>query len=168
MLNRSVPIIAIQLNALKVDNNIILNFTKVLDLYEVPEDEEQLAGEEVSRPYWEKKADPKSIELMDKITQVSVDKYPNTRITYNKHHIAVGTERRNFMWFYPRKSPFCRFKIKLDREEVEELSVNLEQLGISFSVRKEDEIAISINLTEYKKHKELVEAIVVKSIQLYS
>lgn len=39
-MNRAIPIIAIQLNALKVGNNIVLNFTKVLDLYEPPEDEE--------------------------------------------------------------------------------------------------------------------------------
>ncbi|MFN8263362.1 MAG: hypothetical protein U0T07_07560 [Chitinophagales bacterium] len=34
LMNRSIPIIAIQLNAIKVDNKILLSFTKVLDIYE--------------------------------------------------------------------------------------------------------------------------------------
>jgi len=51
LMNRSIPIIAIQLNALKVDDKIILNFTKVLDVYEQPDDEEDLATETVDRSY---------------------------------------------------------------------------------------------------------------------
>lgn len=167
LLNRSVPIIAIQLNALKVDENIILNFTKVLDVYELPEDEEQLAGEEVSRLYWEKKSNKKAIELMDKIIDISKLKYPETRITYNKHHVAIGTERRNFMWFHPRKSPFCRIEIKLDREEVEEISNKLEEIGLPYTVRKEDEISLSINSTEFNKNKSFIELVVHKAIEIY-
>lgn len=39
LMNRSIPIMAIQLSALRVDNKIVLNATTVLDLYESPEDE---------------------------------------------------------------------------------------------------------------------------------
>lgn len=83
LMNRSIPIIAIQLNAMKINNMIILNFTKVLDIYEPPEDEESLGGEEVGRPYWEKKVNPKSIAIMDDMIKIAEGIYPNSRVTYS-------------------------------------------------------------------------------------
>ena len=37
LLSRSIPIIAIQLSAIKVDEKLLLHFTKVLDLFQPPE-----------------------------------------------------------------------------------------------------------------------------------
>jgi len=53
-MNHSIPIIAIQLNTLKNDDTITLNFTKVLDIYEIPEDEINKDSERVEKSYWEK------------------------------------------------------------------------------------------------------------------
>jgi hypothetical protein len=56
LLNRAVPLIAVQLNALMVDGAIVLHFTRVLDVYQETEVEEEGDGEQVGRPYWEKRA----------------------------------------------------------------------------------------------------------------
>ena len=56
LLNRTVPIIAIQLSAIKYDDKVMLNFTKVLDVYEEPEEEEIDASETTDRNYWESRA----------------------------------------------------------------------------------------------------------------
>ena len=40
LLNRAVPIIALQLNAFRFGDSIVLHLTKVLDVYEAPEEEE--------------------------------------------------------------------------------------------------------------------------------
>lgn len=83
LMNRSIPIIAIQLNALKVANSIVLNFTKVLDIYEQPEDEEDLGGAEtVDRSYWEHRSSKKSMAMMDELIKLISEKYPNPKITY--------------------------------------------------------------------------------------
>ena len=169
LMNRSIPIIAIQLNAIKIDDKIFLNFTKVLDIYETPEDEENLGGEVVDRPYWEKKSNPKSILIMDEMIGISKLNYPNIRITYNKHHVAVGTSRLNFMWFHPRKSPNnCHFEIKLDKNLVTETKTEFDELGISYSQRNEHTLSISIQDEELKKHKEKITSIINNSIQAYS
>lgn len=103
LMNKSIPIIAIQLNAIKVEDKIAIIFTKVLDIYEEPADEEILEGEVKDRGYWEGRSNPKSVDLFDKLFSLSKAHDPNVRITYNKHHIAVGTARRNFSWYHPRK-----------------------------------------------------------------
>jgi hypothetical protein len=51
LFNQAIPIIALQLDAIRVEDKVILNFAKVLDIYEVPEEEEP-AGETVDRGYW--------------------------------------------------------------------------------------------------------------------
>jgi hypothetical protein len=65
LMSRSIPIIAIQLNAIQVDGKLLLHFTKVLDLFERPE-EDELSGGTYDRPTWEKRA-PGGITLFDKI-----------------------------------------------------------------------------------------------------
>ena len=169
LMNRSIPIIAIQLNALKIDSKIILNFTTVLDIYEVPEDEENLGGEEVGRPYWVKKANPKSIGIMDDMIKIAQDEYPNSKVTYNKHHVALGTTRQNYMWFHPRKSPHnCHFEIKVGKESIDETKAMFEERGISYTPRKEDRLAISIQADELKKNLDKIQALIKESILLYS
>ena len=160
-MNHSIPIIAIQLNAIKIGNKILLSFTKVLDIYETPEDDENLAGEEVGRPYWEKKSNPKSIVIMDEMIKIAQGKYPNAKVTYNKHHVALGTSRVNFMWFHPRKSPSnCHFEIKLEKDLVAETKTTFDDLGISYTPRKENNLAISIQNDELKKHVDKITTII--------
>ena len=62
LLNRSVPMIAVQLSAFKLDDStVVLHAVTVLDVVEeiavgdVPEE-----AEETDRAYWEKKRDPAS------------------------------------------------------------------------------------------------------------
>ena len=169
LMNRSIPIIAIQLNAIKVDNKILLSFTKVLDIYETPEDEENLGGVEVGRPYWEKKSNPKSIAIMDEMIKIAEKTYPNSKVTYNKHHVALGTSRINYMWFHPRKSPSnCHFEIKIDKDIIEDTKTTFDELGISYTPRKEDKLAISIQGDELKKNVEKITAIINQSIATFS
>lgn len=169
LMNRSIPIIAIQLNALRIDDKIILNFTTVLDVYEEPEDEEKLAGEEVGRPYWVKKADQKSIAIMDDMIAIAKDIYPNSRITYNKTHVALGTTRQNYLWFHPGKSTnYCHFHIKVGKDNLEKAKAEFEELGISLTSRKNDGLAISIQADELKKYREKIKQLIANSVQLYS
>lgn len=169
LMNRSIPIIAIQLNAIKVDNKILLSFTKVLDIYETPEDEENLGGEEVGRPYWEKKSNSESIAIMDEMIEIAKKIYPNSKVTYNKNHVALGTSRINYMWFHPRKSPSnCHFEIKIDKDLIADTKTTLDELGISYTPRKEDRLAISIQGDELKKNVEKITAIISQSIATFS
>lgn len=169
LMNRSIPIIAIQLNALKIDSKIILNFTTVLDIYEEPEDEEKLGGEEVGRAYWEKKAHAKSLKIMDDMIAMAQEIYPNSRVTYNKHHIALGTTRQNYMWFHPRKSPNnCHLEIKVGKEYIDEAKSMFEELGISYTPRKDDRLAVSLQSDELKKNTDKIKELIKQSIQLYS
>lgn len=169
LMNKSIPIIAIQLNAIRIDDKIVLNFTKVLDIYEEPGEEELLEGEVKDRGYWEGRSNPKSMELFDGLVELSKTYEPNVRITYNKHHIAVGTVRRNFSWYHPRKKEgYCHFNIRVGRDNIEKAKEVFEGAGIAASVRREDDFAIPLHLAELKKKMEGLNQVFALAIKAYS
>jgi len=169
LMSKSIPIIAIQVSAIKVNEEVLLHFTKVLDLYEEPEDEVILAGEEVGRPYWEKLANPKSISLMDDMTKKAKEIYPDLRITFNKHHIALGTNLRNIIWLRPRKTPNnCHLEIRIDRDNVEDIKVKFDEMGISYNLIKEDVFAVSMQTDRFKKNEVAITEIIRQSITAFS
>ncbi len=124
LMNKAIPIIAIQLNAFTLEENLFLNFVKVLDLVETTEEEEQENDQQiVNRSYWDARADKGSMDIFDSLTTILTEtKQP--RITYNWTHIAIGTSNRNFTWCHPRKklrSIFFELKVVGKNEYIHEL-----------------------------------------------
>jgi hypothetical protein len=153
LLNRSVPIIAVQMNAFQYNENIFLNFVKILDITEPIEDEEQGNIEQTDRKYWEERSNIKSLTLMDEIIALIKVLSSEVRITYNKNHIAVGTTGTNFCWFHPRKVSHIHFNLKYTGDDKELVLNKLEELGIESRARSNGQ-EISVMLTE----KEFVDA----------
>src|SRR5437870_175360 len=90
LLNRAVPVIAIQLSAFRFEGEVILHFTRVLDTYEFsaePEDED--SSEQVDLAYWQKKSNPQSLGVVQTVAEIVRKTGNEPRITYNKHHIAL-------------------------------------------------------------------------------
>lgn len=167
LMNRSIPIIAIQLNAVKVENKISLNFTKVLDIYEEPEDEEDLGGEVVNRAYWENRSNPQSIALVDELINITKVICEDQKITYNKHHIALGTQRKNFAWFNPRKREgYCYFNVRVGRENVDKIKEKLGEAGIPFRYHHEDIFGFPLQFSVFRNNKEIISKLLQESCLL--
>src|SRR5262249_14870202 len=68
LLNRAIPIVAIQLSAFRVGDEVVLQFIRVLDTYEFGADpDEEEPAELVDRGYWEKKSKPESLAVVESI-----------------------------------------------------------------------------------------------------
>ena len=131
LMNRAIPIIAIQLNALKVEDKITLDFTKVLDIYELPEDEITSIVEPVDEDFWKKKTPEESFKINNELIEIFKSLYANAAVTYNRWHIALGTTKRNCIWLRPRKSNFVRVEIKISDEKVEDIDNILSEIGLT-------------------------------------
>ena len=147
LLNQSIPLIAIQLNSSVYDDKLFLNFVKVLDINEPADEEIQGTSETVNREYWEQKVNKKSLKVLDDIIDVIKEKIPDYRLTYNKNHIALGSEgSNNFAWFHPRQGVHIHFDIKIDSDDIKEWLGKLEEAGIESSIRSNGKY-LSIKLT---------------------
>jgi hypothetical protein len=158
LLNRAVPIIAIQLSAFRLGDEVILQFTRVLDTYEFSaEPEEEEIAEQVDFAYWQKKASPETLEMVDMIRELVSTARGDTRMTYNKYHIALGTSGYNFSWFYPRKRiANSHVNIKVGADVRAELLKKLEDAGIEAENHRRDQIRLHVSVKDIQDHRDLV------------
>jgi hypothetical protein len=147
LLNRSVPMIAVQLGAFKVDHNsIVLHAVTVLNVVEEAADPYVAVDtEQADRTYWEKKRDTASLAVMDKIvSEMKVSGIPG-EIYYRKNDIPLGSTGNNFCWFNPRKTAgYCRVLVKLNAESRDAVLAELQGKGIDASARGLRSVAFSI------------------------
>jgi predicted transport protein len=107
LFNGTIPLIAIKMTALKLDNDRVgLTFISVLDEMSrglVDDDEE--GQEATDRDYWLRKAAPSTVEGADKLAEAIRTFAPGWELNYNKHYIGLKKDGRskNFIIFVPKK-----------------------------------------------------------------
>lgn len=155
LMNKAIPIIAIQLNAFTFENYLFLNFVKVLDLVDSTETDEDEQQESVDRAYWDTRANNQSMKIFDVLIEI-VRGIAQPRITYNRGHIAVGTVGRNFLWCHPRKNPYVYFELRVG-EERERIASKFESAEIECKLNRHFGILnISVNSSKLQEHRELI------------
>lgn len=157
LMNKAIPIIAIQLNAFVVENNLVLNFVKVLDMVDVGNEEEEIQ-EVTDRKYWESRANPASIAIFDELIKI-LKSVAEPKLTYNKGHIAVGTAGRHFMWCHPRKGSNLFLVIRVGEENRDELVKKYEEQGIECEkgARRVNSIKVRLTTKEFEQNRSLVQ-----------
>jgi hypothetical protein len=157
LLNRSVPMIAIQLSAFQLDDaSIVLHPVTVLDVFEEITEVDD-PGEQADRAFWEKKVEPSSLAIMDKIVSHLKSSNVDPRLTYNKYHIAMGTTGNQFCWFHPRKSfGNCHMEIRVTNETRDQLLSTLQSKGIDASPRRTDRITLSLTTKGLSEHTDAI------------
>lgn len=105
----NVPLIALQLNALKVGDQLVLDFVRVLDQTSLRRDDDTTSpkGKSTTRSEWVDYAGEKMMGMIDKLLGFINEKVkPQLQLNYKQQHIGLTDGRRvnNFIWFEPRKS----------------------------------------------------------------
>lgn len=128
LLSLTVPMIAIQADLLEVGTEKILNFTKVLDVYVEPEDEED--ANPVTENTWKEKAswtlDTANIhlELLKEVEKNIEIKYTQSYISLvingkNNYHYDKRTKPNSVIWFNVRDEEKAEaIKEILDKKEI--------------------------------------------------
>jgi hypothetical protein len=156
LLNRAVPLIAIQLSAFRFGDEVVLQFTRVLDFEPTGEQEDDEA-EQVDRSYWEKKTKPEAWPVFEAISSLIPAKKDELRITYNKLHIAIGTNGYNFCWFHPRKAPpYWVTDIKVGAEKRQEVIDRLADTGIEADSHGRSSVRLRLDAKGVQEQRDLV------------
>ena len=166
LLNRAVPLIAIQLSAFVLGDEVVLQFIKVLDITQEREPEEQTAGERVDRAEWERKSNPQSLAVLDKVVALVQQTVGTARVTYNKHHVALNAGGYNFAWFNPRKEAAHCLVILWGGPDRDEIIARLEKAGLPASPRQSDEMSIRLTTAQFDQYKDVLADVVGKIAKL--
>lgn len=108
LFNGTIPLIAIQMQALKVANNLTLVFTTVMSELTrglVDEDEDAAAAPS-DRPYWEDKGSCETLQLADQLLLLVKAHDPSLELKYNKFYIGLARDGQpsNFVILRPRRN----------------------------------------------------------------
>ena len=142
LFNGFIPFIAIQMNALKMGDNISLIFTTVIDqmtLGLIDEDEE--VTEVTDRSYWEKRGTKATVSLVDELFKKLEAFDPSLELKYNKFYIGLAKngQPNNFVIFRPKKK-FVRIDLRIPKDQeienkIEEAGLDLMEYGRSGRTR---------------------------------
>ena len=135
LFNGFIPLIAIQMNAYKINDDYGLIFTKVLD--EMPlglVDEDEEVQEVTDRDYWLKeRGTAETVKMADKMLEIVNEVSSGYSLKYNKYYIGleIDGQPNNFVQFSPKRK-FMRLEFRHPKsEEIEDIidSNDLDDLG---------------------------------------
>lgn len=158
LFNGAVPLVAIQMRAIRIGQNISLMFTTVLDqinLGLVEEDEE--VAEVTDRAYWEHRGTKETVAMADQLLEIIKQFDPAFEFKYNKFYIGLAKNERpnNFAAFRPQKSGL-RLEVRLPRSE--DIEQKLENAGLDLMDyhARWGQYRIRLTKEDVKKHSDVL------------
>jgi hypothetical protein len=154
LLNKSVPLIALQMSAMDLDGKVGLTFVKVLDLAQTFDElEEDKPKGQISRKDWEEDGYSEALTVVDAIADLLRAKNFEPQITYTQGYVAINTGGKNFAWAYPKKLSgrcYCTFKVL--SEETEKWLERLSSLDLIEITHDRDSVKMNLTKSTLASH----------------
>ena len=122
LFNGHIPMIAMNLNAMRVGDAIVLDFVRIMDRFALRDDDDIPAvNAGATRSLWEQRSPPATLKIADDCLGVVNDAAGSARfdLTYNLHYIGLrnqNTTTTAFIHFKPKKQ-FTHVLVKVSDPE---------------------------------------------------
>ena len=158
LFNGMIPLMAIQMSAVRLGDTVSLAFTTVLDqlrLGLVDEDEE--VHEVTDRTYWETRGTKATVAMADELLEILKALDPKLELKYNKFYIGLAKEGQpnNFVIFRPRKDAI-RLEPRLQKTDAREQKIEAAGLDVMDYDNRSGRYRIRLGKGEVKKHAEVL------------
>jgi len=165
----SIPIIAIQLNALRVSNQIVLDFVKVLDQRQLREDDTGEAGgaaePDVDRSAWEARVGATLMKVCDRVAQIANEiADPKLELKYKKGLVTLSVPGSffNVLPFWPKKTFITiRFRVTDPETWVKRLS----EAGVEADLKDGALVRIRVRNSDFEQHEDLLRELIHQAIK---
>ncbi|MCC7412305.1 MAG: hypothetical protein IT495_11850 [Gammaproteobacteria bacterium] len=167
LFNGSIPLVAIQLSAIRLGDTVSLVCSKVLDEMRfglVDEDEEIQAV--TNRSYWEARASKHTLAMADEMLDLVRALDPDLELKYNKFYIGLAKrdEPRNFVIFRPKKD-WLRLEVRLDRSDETQAQLNDSGLDVMDYDSRSGRYRIRLARGDTMKQKDFLAALITKAFE---
>jgi len=158
LFNGFIPLIVVQMNAIKIGDQISLVFTTVLD--ELPLgliDEDEEIQEVTDRAYWERRGTKATVSMADELLEIIKAFDSELEFKYNKFYIGLAKngQPNNFVVFRPQKNSL-RLEPRLKREDEMEEKLEAAGLDVMDYDKKWSRYRIRLSKGDVKKHSEFL------------
>ncbi len=157
LFNGAIPLIAIQMQLLKIGNDHTLVFAKIMDeisLGPVDEDEDAQSAP-ADRNFWEDKSTKKTVELADKVLEIFYEFDKTLKLNFTKVYIGIEKDGRpfNFSTFSPKKK-HLRLGLKLNQSS--DIDAEIENSGIEALEYRRGWYQFRLNESDLADNRELL------------
>lgn len=157
LFNSTIPLIAIQMSALGIGDQVTLVFTTVLNelsrgLDEDDEDEDQ---EPADRNYWEGRAGRETLELTDRILAFLRQWDPKVDLRYKRGLIGLVRNGASESWvrFRPKRQ-FLRLEMRVP--QTKETDEALEEAGLDTMLYRSGRYRVRLTKADLAKHESVI------------
>lgn len=170
LFNGTIPIVAIQMNAFRIEDRVTLTFTTVVDVMPlglVDDDEE--FQEITDRSYWEQRGTQTTVNMANDILNIAKDIDPLLELKYNKFYIGFTRYGRlhNFGFLRPQKNAL---KVEFRMKQSDELEALLENSGIDLIDYRSSQGTYRIRLIkeDFERNREILCSLIKQSYDFFS
>lgn len=143
ILSLNVPMIAVQAELLEVGDEYVLNFTKILDIYEELEEEE--ATEPITETSWAETANwtlETAKEFLNSVSELDAE----LKLGFTQSYIKVTKNDRGIYSLTRKADPKSYFSFKeKDDEMVEAIKTLLDKHNVSFTYNKYNDFVFTVD-----------------------
>ncbi len=162
LFNGTIPLIAIQMQALKVQDDVTLVFTTVMDeLVRGAVDEDEEVQEVTDRGYWESRGSKATLGMVDELLTVVHEFDPALELKYNKFYIGMakdGQAPQNFVIFRPGKNTLT---VSIRIKQSSEVEAKLEESGLGIEYdKRERAYKTRLGIEELKTHRDVLRQLI--------
>ena len=136
LFNGTIPIVAIQFQAIKIREYTSLVFTTVMDeLTRGPVDEDEEREPPADRAYWEQRGSKATVSLADQLLEMMRERDPGLELSYNKSYISLSKNGRvnSLSRFSPRKN---HLRLVVFLEQSKDVEQPLDEAGLDFDYHR--------------------------------
>lgn len=167
LFNGTIPLVAIQMRALQVNDKVGLVFTKVLDQITLGlVDDDEGVSEVTDRSYWEDRATKKTVAMADKLLEIVREHDNSLELKYNKFYIGLAKDGNpfNFVQFRPKKN-FVRVEPRLP--ESDEIKEKLDNSGLDLMEydSKWGRYRVNVNVGDLEKHRDVLSELIAAAFE---
>jgi hypothetical protein len=169
LFNGVIPLVAIQLNAITIGDQVTLVFTTVLDQrpgFALEEEEDQ---EATDRTYWEKRGSKSTVAMSDEVLTMLKGIDRGLELKYNKFYIGLAKDGKpfNFIVLRPKKNAL-RVEPRITRSEVIENNMDTAGLDVlEYSVR-DKRYRIRLSKADLTKNADLLQSLFSQAYQEFT
>lgn len=163
LFNGSIPLIAVQMQALRIAEHTTLVFTTVMNELTrglIDEDEDAEATP-TDRAYWENRGTKTTVGIADRLLEIVHEFDPAVTLKYNKFYIGLAKDGRanNFLTFRPQKRALL---LEVRLKQSDDIQAKIDAAGfntLSYDA-KWGNYRLILAGDEFKRHTELLRELI--------
>ncbi len=165
LLAGSIPLVAIQLSALRIKDQLILHFVKVLDQRELRTDVgTDGGGPEATREMWDTRVGVENMKICDRVLEFAKKVNPQLELKYKKGHVGICEPGSvfNVIVFFPKKSYVpCRIILS----DAEQAAAKAEDDGFEAEQKKGNRVLFKLRPDDLKLREAQLRAYIEQTLQ---